>query len=135
MCSVWNVPRHRATVILPYDDDDLSAAGWLRDIELRWPATVEERSRLPLFCDRKGGAFVAAKFDRLIRQSIARVLGEQRARAYTPHSWRVWLAYILRMAGASDAQMQAFGRWLNPQKSQGLRAALGRGVQQLDGQN
>ena len=28
---------------------------------------------------------------------------------------RVWLASSLRMCGASDARIQAFGRWLNPE--------------------
>ena len=33
----------------------------------------------------------------------------------SPHSWRVWLATSLRMCGASDARIQAMGRWLNPE--------------------
>ncbi|KAL3910367.1 MAG: hypothetical protein SGPRY_009082 [Prymnesium sp.] len=40
-------------VILPYADDDLSGARWLRDIELRWPAHNRDKESLPLFCDKR----------------------------------------------------------------------------------
>ena len=46
---------------------------------------------------------------------LVAVLGEARAKLLSPHSWRVWLASSLRMCGASDARIQAFGRWLNPE--------------------
>ena len=45
---------------------------------------------------------------------LRQVVGETRAAMLSPHSWRVWLASSLRMCGASDARIQAFGRWLNP---------------------
>ena len=47
--------------------------------------------------------------------SIRAVFGEARAKLYSPHSWRVWLASALRMCDASDARIQAMGRWLNPE--------------------
>ena len=43
------------------------------------------------------------------------MVGVTRAKLLSPHSWRVWLATALRSAGASDATIQALGRWLNPE--------------------
>ena len=45
---------------------------------------------------------------------LTTVLRAARAKLLSPHSWRVWLASSLRMCGASDARIQAMGRWLNP---------------------
>ena len=42
-------------------------------------------------------------------------LGAKRAKLYSAHSWRVWLASALRMCDASDPLIMAFGRWLNPE--------------------
>ena len=46
--------------------------------------------------------------------ALTAVLGPTRAQLLSPHSWRVWLASSLRMCNASDARIQAMGRWLNP---------------------
>ena len=43
------------------------------------------------------------------------VVGAARIKLFSPHSWRVWLASALRMRNASDARIQAMGRWLNPE--------------------
>ena len=56
-----------------------------------------------------------ATFAARVRAAIASVIGAERAKLITPHSWRVWLASSLRMCGASDARIQAMGRWLNPE--------------------
>jgi hypothetical protein len=100
--------------VLPYHDDDVNAAAWFRQIELRWPATGEQRKTLPLFPDEDGRPFSDAAFAALIMAVLREILGETRARLMSPHSWRVWLASSLRMCGASDARIQALGRWLNP---------------------
>ncbi|KAL3908233.1 MAG: hypothetical protein SGPRY_009881 [Prymnesium sp.] len=36
------------------------------------------------------------------------------AKLYSPHSWRVGMASALKVARATDAQIQAFGRWMSP---------------------
>ena len=46
---------------------------------------------------------------------LTAVLGPERAKLFSPHSWRVWLASALRMCHASDGLIMAFGRWLNPE--------------------
>ena len=47
-------------------------------------------------------------------EALKATMGESRAKLLSPHSWRVWLASSLRMCNASDARIQAMGRWLNP---------------------
>ena len=47
--------------------------------------------------------------------ALEATLGAARAKLYSPHSWRVWIASSLRMCNASDARIQAMGRWLNPE--------------------
>ena len=103
-----------APFILPFHDTPLNAAKWLRDIELRWPAHGPTRDVLPLFPDENGKPFNDATFSALINAVLAAVLGKDRAKLLSPHSWRVWLASSLRMCGATDARIQAMGRWLNP---------------------
>ena len=101
--------------MLPFHDDDLNPARWLRDIELRWPCTGNDRERLPLFCDDHGLPFADSRFAEYISAVLCVVVGPERARLYSPHSWRVWLASALRMRKASDGLIMAFGRWLNPE--------------------
>jgi membrane-bound inhibitor of C-type lysozyme len=84
------------------------------DIELRWPAHGEERTTLPLFPDAQGQPFKDYRFTALIKGVLTAIVGETRAKMLSPHSWRVWIATSLRMCGASDARIQAMGRWLNP---------------------
>eukprot|EP00966_Prymnesium_polylepis_P120351 2781046-Prymnesium_polylepis.1 len=56
--------------------------------------------------------------------ALAAVVGPERAKLYSPHSWRVWLASVLRVVDAPDPLIQALGRWLNP-KSIKIYARLG----------
>ena len=113
-CDTWGTCHGTEPIILPFHDEPLNAAKWLRDIELRWPAHGDARRTLPLFCDHAGGPFRDATFASLIMAVLTAVLGEARAKLLSPHSWRVWLASALRMYDASDARIQAMGRWLNP---------------------
>ena len=100
--------------MLPFHDDELNAARWLRDIDLRWPARGARRTTLPLFAADSGAPFKDATFSGLIMATLELLLGVSRAKLLSPHSWRVWLASSLRMCDATDARIQAFGRWLNP---------------------
>ena len=101
-------------IVLPYHNDELNAAKWIRDIELRWPCHGADRKARPLFCDESGAVFTDSRFGGLIKMALVLVLGTATAKAYSPHSWRVWLATAARVNGASDAMIQALGRWLNP---------------------
>ena len=113
-CDQYGTCHGTEPIILPYHDDHLNAAKWLRDIELRWPARGQQRIDLPLFPTAEGRPYNDGAFASLIMAALTHVLGEARARLLSPHSWRVWLASSLRMCDASDARIQAFGRWLNP---------------------
>jgi hypothetical protein len=69
---------------------------------------------LPLFPTPEGKPYHDSTFAALIMAALTHVVGAARAQLLSPHSWRVWLASSLRMCDASDARIQAFGRWLNP---------------------
>ena len=113
-CDQWGTCHGTEPIILPFHDNPLNASKWLMDIELRWPAHGEERTTLPLFPDAQGQPFKDYRFTALIKGVLTAVVGETRAKMLSPHSWRVWIATSLRMCGASDARIQAMGRWLNP---------------------
>ena len=70
---------------------------------------------MPLFADSQGKPFTDAAFAKHIMWALTAVVGPTRAQLLSPHSWRVWLASSLRMCGATDARIQAMGRWLNPE--------------------
>ena len=84
-------------------------------MELRWPARGGARKTMPLFPTPTGEPFGDHAFSALIMAVLTTVLGETRAKLLSPHSWRVWLASSLRMCNATDARIQAMGRWLNPE--------------------
>ena len=58
----------------------------------------EARRTTPLFADDHGQPFKDHTFAALIMAVLTAVLGTTRAKLYSPHSWRVWLASSLRMA-------------------------------------
>ena len=80
----------------------------------RDPITGAGRTKAPLFADAQGAPFRDQTFAALIMEALKATMGESRAKLLSPHSWRVWLASSLRMCNASDARIQAMGRWLNP---------------------
>lgn len=114
-CDQWGTCHGTEPIILPFHDRDDNAARWLRDIEIRCRAEGPERSKMPLFADSNGNPFRDATFASLIMETLKATIGENRAKLLSPHSWRVWLASSLRMCNASDARIQAMGRWLNPE--------------------
>ena len=113
-CDAFGTCHGTEPIILPFHDNENNPAFWLREIERRWECHGGDRDTLPLFCDEKGEPFTDSRFARLIMAVLTAVLGEKRAKLYSPHSWRVWLASALRMCNASDGLIMAFGRWLNP---------------------
>ena len=115
-CDAFGTCHGTEPIILPFDDtSDLNPAAMLREVELRWPCHGQDREELPLFCDGDGQPFTDSRFAALINGTLDAVLGAERAKLYSPHSWRVWLASALRMCNASDGLIMAFGRWLNPE--------------------
>ena len=113
-CDQYGTAHGTEPIILPYHDHPLNAARWLRDIDVRDPTHGNARHKKPLFADPQGAPFTDAAFTKLVMTVLAKVLGDARVKLYSPHSWRVWLASSLRMCGATDARIQAMGRWLNP---------------------
>ena len=113
-CDTWGTCHGTEPIVLPFHDDQLNAARWIRDMELRYPVRGKARTTTALFATDDGGPFNDSTFAAYIMAVLEHVLGKTKARLYSPHSWRVWLATSLRMCDASDARIQAFGRWLNP---------------------
>lgn len=112
-CDHWGTCYGTDPIILPYHDDERNPAKWLAEIEIRWPCQGESQASLALFCNSKGQPFTATTFHHLIDAKLKNEIGGV-ARLYTPHSWRVGMASALNVAGASDAQIQVFGRWMSP---------------------
>ena len=44
-CDTWGTCHGTSPIILPYREDTLNAARWLRDLELRWPAHGDARAK------------------------------------------------------------------------------------------
>jgi hypothetical protein len=109
-CDAYGTAHGTEPIILPFHDEPLNAAKWMRDIELRWPAHGQQRTTLPLFPTSAGRPYKDAVFANIIKSVLTAVLGATRASLLSPHSWRVWIATSLRMLGASDARIQAMGR-------------------------
>ena len=114
-CDPYGMGHGTEPIVLPYHNDDLNAAKWLAEIEMRWPSHGEHRDTLPLFSDEAGEPFTDSRFAGIIMAVLTLVLGPERAALFSPHSWRVWLASALRVAGAPDPLIQALGRWMNPE--------------------
>ena len=114
-CDTWGTCHGTEPIVLPFHQHGTNAARAIRDIELRWMCDDDERDELPLFCDSKGRPFSDQRFGRLVKSALTLAVGAERARVLSPHSWRVWLATAMRTLGASDAEIQALGRWLNPE--------------------
>jgi hypothetical protein len=114
-CDAYGTCYGTEPIVMPFHDTEINAAKWMRDIELRWPCHGEDRNTLPLFCDERGDPFTDKRFSSLIMAVLVAVLGAARAKLFSPHSWRVWLASALRMRKAGDPLIMAFGRWMNPE--------------------
>ena len=76
-------------IVLPFHDELLNAARWLRDIERRWPAHGQQRVSLPLFPTPEGKPYHDGTFAVHIMNALTHVLGTARAQLLSPHSWRV----------------------------------------------
>ena len=113
-CDQWGTCHGTEPIVLPWHNNENNAALWLARIEARWPCDEGSRSDTALFCNKRGEPYTDNRFATLINAVLRTTLGEERARMYTAHSWRVWLASGLRMCGGSDARIQAMGRWMNP---------------------
>ena len=114
-CDQYGTCYGTEPIIIPFHDTPTNAAKWMRNIELRWPCHGKDRKTLPLFCDEHGDPFTDSRFTALIMATLVAVLWCERAALFSPHSWRVWLASALRIKGASDPLIMAFGRWMNPE--------------------
>lgn len=109
-CEQYGTCYGTDPITFPFHDHELNAARWLRDVELRAPCHGDDRHHTSLFGQANGQPFTDTHFHEVVRGTLTVVLGATPAAAFSPHSWRVWLASSLRMVGATDAQIQALGR-------------------------
>jgi hypothetical protein len=86
---------------------ELNAAAALRNLELNFPVTGEERRKVPLFIDDDLAPLTGSYMDRMIKAMLA-YLGEH---PYSWHSYRAALACSMLEAGATTPQILAMCRW------------------------
>lgn len=91
--------------------DPLNAAVAVRDLFLKFPVAPDKFKETPLLQRDDTKPFGCSFVDATLRQLLLLQMDMDDASAYTPHSFRVYLATTLRAAGASDTQIQALCRW------------------------
>lgn len=73
-------------IVLPFRESTLNPAKWLRDLELHLPCHGQERATTPLFARADGQPYSDSQFSELINLTIAKAVGHDRAKLYSPHS-------------------------------------------------
>ena len=97
----------------------------LRDIEVHDPVSGSARTTTPLFTsDTEGSAIKGSHLKTLLHHMLLAVVGPTRAKVYSFHSLRVYLACALLASGASAAQIMALCRWQS-EESLAIYARLG----------
>ena len=93
------------------------AAPWcaalrLRDIELAYPRSGDERALVPMFCQDSGAPLTYSQAHYVLQRlkDFVLVKGEDKS-LFTFHSYRVTLATQLGNSGASSSLIQALCRW------------------------
>jgi len=90
--------------------ESLCAFSALADTELHDPV-VGPRESVPLFSPDGGQPFRGSVLDSILRAMLVSTVGAARAKLYSWHSFRIWLACSLLASGASRPQIQALCRW------------------------
>ena len=109
-------------IVLPFHDQELNAARWLRDIELHKPCRGTARNATALFGDENGDPYTDARFSTLIMALLTHVLGGERAALLSPHSWRGcgWHLPCAWLAPATRA-FRLWGGGSTPRESRSMR--------------
>ena len=98
-----------------YDSSNsvINAARDLADMERRRHCfSDEERAKVPLFLDPKSKkAVTSSNFCKTLKTVLTLAFGEDEAKKYGSHSFRIGGATILKMLGHSDEFIMAWGRW------------------------
>ena len=98
-------------IYLPYSaTQPICAARALADLEVRRQPAGGQRRHTPVFVDKHGVALkrnaVTRRFDAWMAE-----LAPGTSKKYSVHSFRIYLANALAVAGASDARIQSMLRW------------------------
>ena len=89
----------------------ICAARELAREEVRRAVPAADRRRKPLFVNATGGPWRHSELNTVFHHLLARVVGPDRARFFSMHSWRIYLACALLAAGASAGTIQGMLRW------------------------
>ena len=101
-----------STIYLPFDPAaPICAARELAREEVRRAVPAADRRRKPLFVNATGGPWRHSELNTVFHHLLARVVGPDRARFFSMHSWRIYLACALLAAGASAGTIQGMLRW------------------------
>ena len=111
-----------------YDSSNsvINAARDLADMERRRNCfNVEERAQVPLFLDPKSKkAVTSSNFCKMLKTVLTLAFGEDEAKKYGSHSFRIGGATILKMLGHSDEFIMAWGRWSSDAYRRYVRQSL-----------
>jgi len=99
-------------IYLPFsNDDEICAARALQQLELKRRVRGQARRLTPMFIDDTGGAWTKATVDSIFKTFMIEIVGEQQAKCYSVHSFRIYLCCALAEAGESDKDILALLRW------------------------
>ena len=90
-----------------------SACRAIIELEIKARLPLEKRAVTPLFGPRVGVEWHHSLLDSVFKFFLVVVVGltEEQARAYSMHSWRIYLACALYAAGCPNDRIQAILRW------------------------
>eukprot|EP00965_Chrysotila_dentata_P110941 3666778-Pleurochrysis_carterae.AAC.1 len=71
----------------------------------------EERRLAPVLVDDRGEPWRKERLDRAFHAWLVLCFGEETAKKYSVHSFRIYLACALRAAGASESLIMEMLRW------------------------
>ena len=104
-----------STIYLPYHPNrgthPVCAARELAREEMRRAVPAIKRIDTPLFAREDGQAWCHSALADTFERMLKMVVGAERVKHYSMHSWRIYLACALLAAGASNGTIQAMLRW------------------------
>ena len=109
--TVWG----SSPIYLSWGREPRNAARAIAEMEWHDPVAAEARATTPLFSPEEGRAFAGSDLDSTLHKMLCTFMPSERARTFSWHSARIYLACALRAAGASSGEIQALCRWVSEQ--------------------
>jgi hypothetical protein len=101
---------------LPFRKDAvICAARMFRDLEVRFPVSVCQRSKVPLFARSNGLPFTHTQLDQALQSVMEVTMTSEQRKCHSFHSFRIYLCACLYRANASTERIQRMLRWKAPE--------------------